>query len=178
MKLPIGKAISFFRDEKSISQVQLSLDTGISQPTISHYEKDNRLPSAKNLQKIANALGITTDEIEKKALDLLNSMSSKEKHGIQRDIFSARNDLVTRRPEINFSITDELGVTVRTIIRDLTNRNYRTYRNTAINDIVETAIIKYMEDNYDDIQEYIYEELENNSINIKEIMEQIKRNVF
>ena len=48
---------------KGISQKQLAEITGITESSVSHYIKGDRVPRGANLIKIANALGTTTDDL-------------------------------------------------------------------------------------------------------------------
>lgn len=58
MKSNIGKLIRFYRRKLGLTQTELSKLTGISQSTISDYEKGNIIPSISNIKKIAKALNI------------------------------------------------------------------------------------------------------------------------
>lgn len=58
MKSNIGKLIKFYRRKLGLTQTELSKLTGISQSTISDYEKGNIIPSISNIKKIAKALNI------------------------------------------------------------------------------------------------------------------------
>ncbi len=49
--------------QKGISQKGLSEMTGLTESTISHYVRGDRVPRGANLAKIANALGTTTDDL-------------------------------------------------------------------------------------------------------------------
>ena len=49
------------RQEKNISQVRLSIELGVSQETISAYERGKALPTAENLIKLAKFLNTSTD---------------------------------------------------------------------------------------------------------------------
>lgn len=49
------------REEKSISQVRLSVEIGVAQETISAYERGRAVPTCENLLKIAKFLNTSTD---------------------------------------------------------------------------------------------------------------------
>lgn len=51
-----GERIRHIRNERGISQKQLSEMCGLSEPAIRNYELGNRKPSAQILDKIAAAL--------------------------------------------------------------------------------------------------------------------------
>ena len=48
--------------KKSVTQGKLAEATGLSEATITHYIKGKTTPSQKNMQKIADALGVSTSE--------------------------------------------------------------------------------------------------------------------
>ena len=49
--------------EKGISAYKLSRETGISQGLISEYKSGKKLPTLQNFIKIADALGVSLDEL-------------------------------------------------------------------------------------------------------------------
>lgn len=74
-----GERIRHIRNERGISQKQLSEMCGLSEPAIRNYELGNRKPSAQILDKIAAALAVTAaelvlpellDELEKAGLEI------------------------------------------------------------------------------------------------------------
>lgn len=57
---------------RGITQKELADMTGITESSISHYVKGDRVPRGANLFKIAKALNTTTDELLKGDEDLEN----------------------------------------------------------------------------------------------------------
>ena len=55
--------------QQEMTQKELSLKTGITESSISHYVKGNRVPRGTNLTKIADALGTTVDYLLRKESD-------------------------------------------------------------------------------------------------------------
>lgn len=55
--LPLGKKISVIRAMQHITQQELAVSTGISQPNISRIESGRYNPTVKSLEKIAKGLG-------------------------------------------------------------------------------------------------------------------------
>lgn len=49
------------REEKSISQIRLSVEIGVAQETISAYERGKAVPTCENLIKMAKYLNTSTD---------------------------------------------------------------------------------------------------------------------
>ena len=68
----VGRRIADLRKKRGLSQVSMAKAVGISQKAVSHYERGSRTPPASRVAKIAEVLGISTDEIlgvEKAAKD-------------------------------------------------------------------------------------------------------------
>ena len=61
----LGKRISFLRKQKGLSQLALSIETGLARSFISELEQGKRNPSASTLYKICLALDITLEELFK-----------------------------------------------------------------------------------------------------------------
>ena len=54
-----GQKMRITRVSRKISQTDLAEQVGVSRRSIFDYENDNAMPRKKNLQKIADALGVT-----------------------------------------------------------------------------------------------------------------------
>ena len=61
--IKIGNRIRQLRLEKGYSQKEMAALAGISYTTYSNYEHNNREPSMKQIEKIATALNMTTDDL-------------------------------------------------------------------------------------------------------------------
>ena len=59
----LGRRIHDWRDLLSVTQEELSYMTGLSTPYISMVERGKKKPSLKSISAIADALGITVDEL-------------------------------------------------------------------------------------------------------------------
>lgn len=55
--------IQYFLDKKEWSQSKLSVESGIPTSTLDNYKFNNVDPTFKKVCKIADALGVTTDEL-------------------------------------------------------------------------------------------------------------------
>lgn len=177
MKLPIGKAIAYFRDIREMSQTDLAKDTGIRQPTISLYESDKRTPIGENLEKIAHALRVSIADIEEKANEIKNDSRIKNYSTMPRDVGRAYSRPSVRRSmELNFYITEDVSVTLRSLVRENSREFRNNYRNTPINEIVESAIMKYLEINYNEIHDIIMDELEHGIDDIEKFIEDLRNN--
>ncbi|MBO4540784.1 MAG: helix-turn-helix transcriptional regulator, partial [Bacilli bacterium] len=59
----LGKRIAYLRKQKRMSQLGLSLSTGISKSHLSDVECGRRNPSLLTLGTIAQGLGVTLEEL-------------------------------------------------------------------------------------------------------------------
>lgn len=70
--MEIGKIIKKFRKEKGLTQKQLGKACGIDEANIRKYENGKQTPRIENLEKIANAMGMSaSDLIMSQMADLL-----------------------------------------------------------------------------------------------------------
>jgi transcriptional regulator with XRE-family HTH domain len=56
-----GISLIYARQRRDMTAAQLAKISGINVTQISHFERDNREPSAGNIRKLAMALDITAD---------------------------------------------------------------------------------------------------------------------
>lgn len=49
------------REERQMPQKQLSVDLGVSQPTVSDWESGRKVPSAKSTVRLAEYFGVSVD---------------------------------------------------------------------------------------------------------------------
>ena len=61
----LGMRIKYLRSLNKWSQEDLALEAGVNKNYISDLERGNRNPTIKVLDKIANSLGITLEELFK-----------------------------------------------------------------------------------------------------------------
>lgn len=54
------------RLQLGLTQKQLSINSRIAEAVICHYEKGNRLPSIKNMRRLADALNVPLDLLYRK----------------------------------------------------------------------------------------------------------------
>lgn len=83
-----GKNLAFLRNELKWSQENLSLETGLSQSTISDYERNNKTPSLENALKIAMTLDVSLGEMVdcdlENSTNKIRNMGAEEWKGIRR----------------------------------------------------------------------------------------------
>ncbi len=63
MKMTLGAFIAQLRKEKGLTQKQLSEILGVSDKTISHWEREESAPDISILPILAHTLGVTADEL-------------------------------------------------------------------------------------------------------------------
>jgi len=93
--MKIGERLKKFRTAKSLVQKQLGIMAGLSEPAIRNYELGNRYPNAKQLEKIAGALGISPFAIADPDFDsyigLMHSLFQLEDlYGLQPQIVDGK----------------------------------------------------------------------------------------
>jgi len=59
----LGQRIKFFREHMGLTQLQLAEKANISSKAVGRYENGNRVPSVEIAQRIAEALGISVNEL-------------------------------------------------------------------------------------------------------------------
>lgn len=63
----LGRAVRAIREGRDISQVQLSIDTGLTQSWISQVEHGQRNASWSNVVRLAEGLGVSVSELAARA---------------------------------------------------------------------------------------------------------------
>ena len=69
----VGERLKTTLRKRRLTQSQLSDATGITQAVISHYIKGTRMPTLRNLVKIADVLNVSTDYL----LGRINSLEEE-----------------------------------------------------------------------------------------------------
>ena len=59
----LGMRITYLRNKKNISQLELSIRSGVSKNYISDLENGRRNPTVSVLQKLANGLGVSLEKL-------------------------------------------------------------------------------------------------------------------
>ncbi len=88
-----------YRKEKGITQIRLSIESGVSQETISAYESGKAMPSAETLIKMSDFLGVSIDflldrtdnplininkDINSEMLNIYNQLTKEQKEDVLR----------------------------------------------------------------------------------------------
>lgn len=72
IKVAFGKACRMFREKLNISQEKFALSIGMDRTYYSSVEAGKRNISIQNIYKIADGLGISIEELMKKAEECMN----------------------------------------------------------------------------------------------------------
>lgn len=80
--MEIQEQVRVLRRKMGMTQMQLSIKSGLPQTTISNIENQGTDPTGKTLKKLAIALGVTTDELlDMKGGSKLDSCDDATKEG-------------------------------------------------------------------------------------------------
>ena len=100
--MKIGERLKKFRTAKGLVQKQLGIMSGLSEPAIRNYELGNRYPNAKQLEKIAGALGISPFAIADPDFDsyieLMHSLFQLE------DLYGLKPQIVDGKVMLSFDV--------------------------------------------------------------------------
>ena len=72
--MTIGQKIKELRQAKNLSQKELGIMSGLSEPAIRNYELGNRTPSPQQLEKIAAALNVSVYAISDPEIEDYNGV--------------------------------------------------------------------------------------------------------
>lgn len=106
----VGETIKYFRKEKGYSVRYLADASGISRSTISRWENNHLNPTAENLKKIYEALGITSKQFWEKMPGWVITETDKKKD-IRYQIDRITRDLHDIQIAINI-LRENCGITI------------------------------------------------------------------
>ena len=107
--IDIGKRISNFRNKKGMSQEELGEKLNISREHISRIETGKRNLGLDALVDIANALGVSADDILVDSLDHHVSTADSELHRLLLDCNKTEEEILTRNAKELKAILYSLG---------------------------------------------------------------------
>ena len=94
--MKIGEKIKKFRVAQGLSQKQLAIMSGMSEPAVRNYELGNRTPSFKQLERLAFALKLSPYALADPCLE--------NRHGVMQALFSMEDDFNLRPVEVDGQI--------------------------------------------------------------------------
>lgn len=106
----IGKRIGNFRNKKGMSQEELGERANISRKHISLIEIGSSSPSLDTLVNIANALGVSADDLLVDSLDYPISTADSELHRLLLDCNRTEEEILIRTVKELKAILYGLGI--------------------------------------------------------------------
>jgi len=91
--MKIGEKIKKFRVAQGLSQKQLAIMSGMSEPAVRNYELGNRTPSFAQLERLAAALKLSPYALADPFLE--------NRHGVMQALFSMEDDFGLRPVEVD-----------------------------------------------------------------------------
>lgn len=111
--LEIGEKIKHYRNSIKITQADFAQRLGVTGASVSAYENGTRLPSYEVLVRIANILGITTDDLlgrtesHREMLDITDLTEGQKKDLCQMVEIYQRFNFVCKKIEQQVEETGE-----------------------------------------------------------------------
>jgi transcriptional regulator with XRE-family HTH domain len=181
----LGRAITYFRDAKNMTQTDLARKTGIAQPNISAYEAGRRTPSEDNLTLIAEALDVTIEDIKSRADRFRQNTIER----VPDELYRRRVESLYRVNDVVIELTNDvfLGIKVRAhdipyeISQQMIGRKRygMLERNpSSIEAVVERVIRAMLHDHEQEIIDRLQDELMRTNFTIEEIIENIRNSQF
>ena len=103
----IGRNIKRALERQGISQRQFAKNIGITECSLSRYINDTRVPKATMLAKIADTLGVTTDQLisgEENPFDLMRLRISKYNYSrLLDEMIQTLNDKEDRKEFLRYA---------------------------------------------------------------------------
>jgi len=118
----IGKSLRKIREEKNISQKELSFSMGIKPTQYSRIETGNAVPSLNTLLKVAEALEVTTDEI-------IYGVKKEQEVVIQDQELAQKLELISQLPTEDKFIANQLIdlIITKKTLKELTSTLHKKY---------------------------------------------------
>jgi transcriptional regulator with XRE-family HTH domain len=82
--IALGKAIAWLREQRRMSQADLAAAVGISQPTLSRFERGDGQPNALTMRRLADALGISVDDLHARVEEALKRAERLSKDALSK----------------------------------------------------------------------------------------------
>lgn len=93
--LSLGKRVKHYREKSSLSQMELADRSKLSRPYISQIERGKFGASLDAVIAIANALGISSDELLIDSLEITNSQITSKADAILLDCSPTEEKILT-----------------------------------------------------------------------------------
>ena len=106
----LGDRIKHFREEKNVTQEVLSEKVGLSRENINRYENGSKHPGLETVVNIANAIGISVDDLLVDSLEHPISTADSEIHRLLLDCNRMEEQILTRTVAELKKILYSLGI--------------------------------------------------------------------
>lgn len=106
----LGKRIAFFRNQSYLTQDDLADKLNMSRGFLARIETSSRHPSLETIVEIANALGISTDDLLVDSLTHSVSTADTEVHRLLIDCNELEAEILSRTLKELRAILYSLGV--------------------------------------------------------------------
>ena len=123
-----SQLLKSIRMEKGFSQKEIAEKLGVSQPSYAQYENGKRNPKAETIKKIADALGVSIEEINPDLGNLSMEIVKKEIARQMKEIIDSTDLSVTEKQQkitelenIHLSIGERLHLNEEKQLKELGN---------------------------------------------------------
>lgn len=82
--IALGKAIAWLREQRGVSQAELAAAVGLSQPTLSRFERGAGQPGALTMRRLAEALGTSVDDLHARVEEALKRAEKLSKGALPK----------------------------------------------------------------------------------------------
>lgn len=106
----LGKRVAFYRNRIGLSQEELSEIVHVNFRHISHIETATRKPSLDAVIDLANALGVSADDLLVDSLNYSSSTADSELHKLLLDCNDLEENILIRTAKELKSILYSLGI--------------------------------------------------------------------
>lgn len=106
----LGDRIKHFREEKNVTQEVLSEKVGLSRENINRFESGSKRPSLDTVVNLANAIGISVDDLLVDSLEHPISTADSEIHRLLLDCNRIEEQILTRTVAELKKILYSLGI--------------------------------------------------------------------
>jgi transcriptional regulator with XRE-family HTH domain len=180
----IGIGITYFREQKGLNVSQLAEKIGMSQGSISNYEKGNRNPSATTLEKISLALGVPIKMILTYAERANQERVVRDENDRNYLRKLKRKEFLKHNNDVVIEFTDDLILAIKARLYDLNNDSTgparvgfnRDHQPSPIEAIFENVLREFLREHSDEITHRLYEELDYARMGIDDIVEELNMN--
>ena len=108
--LALGKRIAFFRNKSHLTQDDLADRLNMSRTFLARIETSSRHPSLETIVELANALGVSTDDLLVDSLKCSASTADSELHRLLLDCNPVEEEILTRMVKELKAILYGLGI--------------------------------------------------------------------